>query len=125
MNILRKIFLGGTVFAADPLDWDVAFGGSRCVYGGDVATLQGFECLFLNILRVAATLAGFAFGAMILVGGFKLIFSAGDQAKTQAAQKTITFAVIGLTVTVGAWFVMRLIETFTGVTVTDFVIPGP
>ena len=124
MNFLRKIFLRGPVFAADPLDWGGALGG-RCVRDGDVATIQGFECLFLYIMRVAATLAGIAFGAMIVVGGFKLIFSGGDQAKTQAASKTLTFAAAGLALIIAAWLILKLIEVFTGVTVTDFIIPGP
>jgi len=123
MNLLRKIFLGGPVFAADPLPWT-----GDCVYNpgvDDVATIQGIECLFINIMRVAATLAGIAFGVMIIVGGFKLIFSAGDQAKTQAAQKTLTFAIIGLIMIIGAWLALKLIEAFTGVRVTEFSIPSP
>ena len=119
MNLLKKIIFKGSVFAADPTSWS-----SRCA-DGDVATIQGFECLFLNIVRVAATLAGIAFGIMVVVGGFKLIFSGGNPEKTQQASKTLTFAAIGLVATLGAWFGLKLIEEFTGVKVTEFIIPGP
>jgi len=90
-----------------------------------VATLQGFECIFQNLLSVLTTLAGVAFGVMIVIGGFRLIFSGGDKQQIQGAQRVITAAVIGLALMIVAWFILLIIQTFTGIQVTQFTIPGP
>jgi len=60
---------------------------------------------------------------MLIVGGFKYLTSGGDQKATASAQQTLTFAVVGLVLLVLAFLVFRLIEQFTGVNVTNFVIP--
>jgi len=97
---------------------------NRCVSSGDVATIQGFECLFRNVLRVATTFCGLAFGVMLIVGGFKFILSGGDPKGTQSAQKTITTAFAGLVLTLALWIILRFVEQFTGLKVTEFNIPG-
>lgn len=101
----------------------------KCVYidpsGDEIATLKGLECLFQNLLGVITTLAGITFGIMIVVGGFKLIFAGGDKQKIQGAKRTFTFAVIGLALMIVSWFILLLIQEFTGVQVTEFTIPTP
>lgn len=109
------------VFAQEPKQW--ADFGLGCVEGG-VATLKGFECLFINILRVVSVLAGLAFGAMFIVGGFKLITAGGEPKGMKEAQATMTSALLGLVLVVLAWFALRLIEEITGLKVTEFKV-GP
>lgn len=92
---------------------------------GDVATIYGFEDLFRNLLGVITTLAGIALAVMLVVGGFKLIFAGGDKQKIQSARQTFTTAIIGLALMVVAWFVLLLIQEFTGIQVTRFEIPRP
>jgi hypothetical protein len=98
---------------------------SRCVSQGDVATIQGLECLFFNVLQVIAALAGLVFFFMFVSGGFKYLFSGGDDKKVAAAASSLTSAVIGLIGIIASWFVLQLIKNFTGVDVINFVIPGP
>lgn len=117
-KLFTSHFLWGGVFAAQPGPWQ-----GQCVVN-DVATIQGLECLFQNILRVLTTIAGLAFGVMIVVGGFKLIFAAGEQKGLQTAKNTFTFAFIGIALVIAVWFVLRFIEHFTGLPVTRFEIPG-
>jgi len=95
-----------------------------CVADGDIATIKGFECLFVNILSILTTVAGLAFFIMLIVGGFKMIFSGGDPKTVASARSTITSAAIGLVVSVAAWLILKFVETFTGVSVTDFTIPS-
>jgi len=99
---------------------------SRCLMPGtDVATIQGFECLFYNILQVIVMVAGLAFLFMFISGGFQYLMSQGDGKKTAAAQSTLTMAVVGLVGIVASFLILKLISTFTGVTnITEFVIPG-
>lgn len=90
----------------------------------DVATIQGFECLFYNILQVVVVLAGISFFIMFIVGGFQYLFSSGDPKKAAAASSTLTMAIIGLIGIIVSWFILSFIQKFTGVNVTDFIIPG-
>jgi len=100
-------------------DWE-----ARCVSDG-VATIQGFECLFLRIVQPIATIAGFVFLIMFIVGGFKYLTSAGDPKKASSATSTLTMAIIGLVGIIISWIILFFIQEFTGVSVTKFVIPDP
>lgn len=104
---------------------------TRCVKniaitGGtvDVPTIQGFECLFANVLKVVVTVAGLAFFIMFIVGGFQYMQTSNDPKAVAAASSTLTYAVIGLVGVIVSWLILSFIKTFTGVDVTNFQIPG-
>lgn len=107
--------------AADPAVWS-----GRCVGGpdNDVATIQGLECLFYNILQVIVYFAGIAFFIMFITGGFQYLFSSQDSKKVAAASTTLTMSIVGILGIVASWFILRFITNFTGVNVIDFIIPG-
>lgn len=90
-----------------------------------VATIQGFECLFKNIVRILTPIAGLAVFIMFILGAFQMITAGGEAKQLQKARKTLTAAVLGLVVFVGIWFILKLIQAITGVDVTKFEIPGP
>lgn len=90
----------------------------------DIPTIQGFECLFYNILQIIAIIAGLVFFVMFTTGGFKYLFSGNDEKKVAAASSTLTMAIIGVVGVIASWFILRLIQNFTGVNVTNFIIPG-
>jgi hypothetical protein len=105
-------------FAQSP--WSDGF----CVAKGtDVATIQGIECLFANVLQVIVLLAGLAFFFMFISGGFQYLLSQGDPKKVAASGSTLTSAFLGLIGVIGSWLILRLIENFTGLTLTQFKIP--
>lgn len=91
----------------------------KCVVG-DVPTIFGFECLFYNILQIITTVAGLAFFAMFIVGGFKYLTSGGDPKKAASASSTLAMSVIGLIGVIVSWLILLFIEKFTGVPVTKF-----
>jgi hypothetical protein len=91
---------------------------------GDVATLQSLEIVFSNILGVAIRLAGLALFVMLIVGGFGMLTAGGDAEKLKKAQGTMTNAVAGFVLLIASWFILKLLEQFTGVTLTQFEIPG-
>jgi hypothetical protein len=115
MNLITQIFLPKPALAQTQV-WS-----GRCVSDG-VATIQGFECLFQNILVVIFGIAGLTFLAMFIVGGFKYLTSGGDSKKTAAASATLTYAVIGVVGIIISWLVLLFIEQFTGIKVTIFKI---
>lgn len=115
-----------TTLAQATVDWDTytTSSGKKCVAYGNVATIQGVECLFYNVLQVIVYIAGLAFIFMFLNGAFQYLTSAGDPKKTAAAGSTLTMAVLGLAGIVFSYLILRFIQNFTGVNVLDFKIPG-
>lgn len=96
-----------------------------CVASG-VATIQGFQCLIANILRIAVTGIGFAGFVMLIVGSFRYLLSGGNPKGIDEGKKTITYAVLGLIMALSAYFILRIIADFTGVEgILNFTIPAP
>lgn len=89
---------------------------------GGVASIQCIVPLVTGIIRAVVSLGAVAFFIMLLVGGFNFLFSAGDQKKLEAARGTVTQAIVGIVLMSLAYLIILTIETFTGVTVTDFTI---
>ena len=94
--------------------------------GQDPAQLGDLEVVFARVLTVALSLAGIAFFVMILIGGYRYL-TAGDNPKNaEAAQKTLTFAVVGFVLVVASWLIIQIIEEFTGLNLSVFQIDtGP
>lgn len=86
------------------------------------AQFTDLETLFSGILNVALTVAIIAVFLMLLLGGFKYLTSGGDPKGNESAKNIITYAILGLLLMIGAWFILQLIKTFTGVEVTKFSI---
>jgi len=117
---LLKIFTPSPVFAQTQ-DWSQI--NSKCVSSG-AATIQGFECLFANILQIIVGAAGLVFFIMFIVGGFKYLTSSGDSKKIASASSTLTLAIIGVVGVIASWFILLFIQNFTGINVTQFKIGG-
>jgi len=121
--------LFSSVLAQGPADW-----GSRCKTNvtppvgeeiTDIATLQGLECVFANIISIAVVFAGLAVFLMLITGGLKYLTSGGDPKAVEAAQKTMTFAVLGLVIIIAAYLILNFLSVFTGIPdLLKFVIPG-
>jgi len=92
--------------------------------GKDVATIQGFGCLIANILSVAITVIGLAAFVMFIYASFKWMLAGSNSKNVETARSTFTYGVIGLVVAVSSFIILNLISNFTGITVTNFVIPG-
>lgn len=85
-------------------------------------TIGDLSKVFANIVRGALGLAGIVFFILLLIGGFRYITSGGDPKAVEGAQKTLTSAVIGLVVILLSFIILLLIQTITGVNVTNFNI---
>lgn len=99
----------------------------KCVAGadGDVATIQGLECLIANVFSVILTLIGIAGFIMMFIGAFQWLVTAGSSKGVESARNTITYAVVGLVVALSAFIILNLIASFTGIsTITRFIIPN-
>ena len=94
------------------------------VDGTEIANLQGFECIFKNILLIIIPLAGLAAFVTLIIGGFQYLTSGGDPKQLQKATATITAAVIGIVVILGVWFIFKLLFVITGLDLLQFQIPS-
>lgn len=86
----------------------------------DPATIQDLEPIFALVIRNLLSVAGIIFFVMILTGGFQYLTSGGDPEGVAKAQKTITFAVIGLVTAALSFMILVVIEFVTGANVTEF-----
>lgn len=87
----------------------------------DVATLQGIQCLVANLLSTFLTLVGIAAFIMLIISSFRILFSGGNSQVMEKAKNSVTYAIIGLVVAVGAFVILNLIAEFTGVkTILEF-----
>lgn len=80
--------------------------------GGDFSTSGAalFQTGISILLYIATALAIL----MLMWGGIQWITSSGDPERVASAKKKITFAIIGLVVSVGAFFIVRVILTVLG-----------
>ncbi|HEX9817892.1 MAG TPA: hypothetical protein VGA89_03320 [Patescibacteria group bacterium] len=133
MNKLRRL---SVVFAtslivfqlnASPAQAQTSSWSGVCVGSSDntVATIQGLQCLLANILATFLTLVGLVAFIMLIVSAFRILLSGGNAQNVEKAQKSITYAVVGLIVALSAFVILNLVSQFTGVeTILKFNIPS-
>lgn len=90
-----------------------------------IATLQGLEGTFANVISIMLALGSIAVFIMFLVAGFKYITAGGEPQALKQAQNTLTYAVVGLVVLTLAFLILVFVENFTGIEVTRFRIYQP
>ena len=89
-----------------------------------VATIQGLQCLIGNLLMIAVAGIGLAGFVMMLVGAFTYLRSGGNSKGIEESKSTITYAIIGLVVSLSAYFVLNIISQFTGIkSILNFSFP--
>lgn len=97
-------------------------GDSCSPVAGDVPTIGNLSCIFQNVVQSALALAGILLFILLLSGGFRYITSGGDPKAIESAQKTLTYAVLGLVLILVSYLILVLIRELTGVDVTQFKI---
>lgn len=91
----------------------------------DPAQLSDLDFIFENVVATLLSLGALALFIMLISGGFKYLTAAGDPKATESAQKTLTYAIGGLILLAGSFMILSIIQTITGVEVTNFVIYKP
>ena len=110
-------------FAASGDILDNTAGGSPCTTLHGVACSSGngdISSILITIINWALGLAGLISVGFIIYGGFKYIFSAGNE-KTAGEGKAVVFnALIGLVIIILAYVIVRIVvSTVTNVGVTS------
>ena len=87
-----------------------------------IARISDLSCVFGNVVGVSIIFAGIVLFVILLMGGFKYMTSGGDPKAVDAAQKTITYAILGLILILASYLILVLIRAITGVDVTNFKV---
>lgn len=82
---------------------------SGCLGQGGVPTLRCIPDLFSNLVNAALIFVGVVAVIMLIYGGIKFINSGGDQKQTSEARKILTFAILGVVLVLGSFFIINAI----------------
>lgn len=79
-----------------------------------------------NMIQVVLIIAGLALLAYLLFGALAYLTSAGDKAQLEKAQKTLTYAFLGLVIAVAAFAIIKIVEKVFGIQILGGItFPGP
>ncbi|MBU1119975.1 pilin [Patescibacteria group bacterium] len=116
MKIINKIFFSLlTLFLASPVFAARTDDGGAGGSGGTVEppTLgEGIDGILDNVMKLIFPIAGIVCVVFIIIGGYTWIASAGDPAKIQQAQGTLTWAIIGLVFVLIAALIISTVTKF-------------
>ena len=71
-----------------------------------------FGELASDVILILTSFAGALSLAFIVIAGIKFVTSGGDPKKLASASSTLTYAIIGLAVTILAFVVLRIVQFF-------------
>lgn len=91
-------------------------------YGCEPAGLTQIEEMIQQVISIAVPLAFIILVAMLFIGGLKYLLSGGETKAINSATQTITWALLGILFLAIAWLILRLLEAFTGIPLTQFNI---
>jgi len=80
--------------------------------GAIFSTSAGFGYLASDILLILTGTAGAISLIFIVIAGIKFVTSGGDPKKLASASSTLTYAIIGLAVTILAFVILRIVQFF-------------
>ncbi|MEZ4200671.1 MAG: pilin [Candidatus Paceibacterota bacterium] len=89
---------------------------------GGLVPCSGPDCTFNDVVRLANRVINFLVQLLVVLGtialvisGFKLVTSGGDQAAMESAKKMFTNVVIGLIIVLAAWLIIdTVLKMLTG-----------
>lgn len=102
----------GIIKLPDFLSWTKAHPG-----------ISGINLLINNLVKMIFIIASVGLFIMFLYGGLRFILSQGDKAQTEAARNTITNAIIGFAIVALSFALVRIIETFFGISIISWSPP--
>lgn len=85
---------------------------------------QSGTAFFQTIVNNLIILGSFLALIMVIISGIQYIMSRGEPEKLASAKKRFLFAIVGLVVMLGAFFIVRVIIFITGGNFTDFLNPA-
>lgn len=81
--------------------------------------------LITRIINLSVGLAFIVLAVLLAYAGIRFLTSGGEPKAIQTASMTITWALLGILFLALVWIILKLIQAFTGVNVTQFCIGFP
>lgn len=78
--------------------------------------------LFKTFISLLVPAAFIVLLIVLVIAGIKFLTSGGESKAVQSATGAVTWAILGVIFLILAWLILRLVEAFTGVSVTNFCI---
>ena len=89
---------------------------------GDPAKLADLDTVFESVVKSALVLVATASLVMLVIGGYQYLSAGANKEGTARAQSTLTYAVVGLVISLAAWIILILAGLFLGADFTNFTI---
>lgn len=93
-------------------------GGGRRSVGALYPDPVGLGKLVQTLVPAIFTIAGLAFLIHLIIGAFRYVTSGGDEKALGDARKTITSALVGLLIVFASYWIIKILETITGIHIT-------
>lgn len=77
-------------------------------------TLQDIELVFANVLQAAIPLGGIVLFVFLIWAGYQFASSQGDPKRAQAAQATVTYAIVGFLFLASAFLIILIVSRLLG-----------
>ena len=84
------------------------------IYSESGNQVTGIGKLASDILLILTSAAAALAIISIIIAGIKFLTSSGDEKKIASASSTLTYAIIGLAVTILAFVIIRVVQFFFG-----------
>lgn len=88
-----------------------------------VLTNLNITQIISGLIGLILVVTGVVFFFILVIGGIRWIASGGDKGQTEAARSQITAALVGLVIVFAAWAIVKLIESFFGVSILTPNLP--
>ena len=94
---------------------------------GDIKIpLKALECEFNRVANTVFGIVGAIFIIWAIMAGIRLMLAGGDPKATGDARKSLTFAVLGFVIVVGAYAIVTIVQNaIGGLNLPLFIIPPP
>lgn len=102
---------------------DPKIGSPSAIPGGLTATAYVIQLFVKNFIALAFTVGGLVFFAMLLMGAIEYITAGGEKEKVGNASKRLTTALIGLTILLSFFIILKLVKTIFGIDLLQVTIP--
>jgi 3-phosphoglycerate kinase len=70
--------------------------------------------VLINLIALSLIISGLIAIFFVIVAGYQLMTSAGNREKVQKAMETLTYAIVGLVITLLSFFIIQLVSILLG-----------
>lgn len=115
--VAARLYLAPTALAVTEDQPNGCFFKTSLSYAGPGAVAMSLGCLaqiIINIIDLALSFLGAVALLFLIFGAIKFVISRGDPKALEEAQKTMTYAVLGVVIVLGSFILINIVSTALG-----------